>query len=132
MLKDTQQKKPKVLLIEDDIFLVKMYKEKFDMEGFQLLVAEDGEIGLKMALEEKVNLIILDLMIPKLPGIELLRKLRESDNGKNIPVIVLTNLAEKDKKQQAMELGAKEFLVKANLTPGELIKNVKGLLDFLK
>lgn len=123
-----QIKKHKILLIEDDPFLIKMYQDKFVLEGFEVLVAEDGKVGLKMALEEDISLVILDLLIPQLQGIELLKKLRESEKGKLLPVVVLTNLTKKEKQQEAMKLGVKDFLIKADLTPGELVVKIKKIL----
>ncbi len=121
-------RKTRILLIEDDPFLIRMYKDKFVLEGFEVLIAEDGETGLKMATNETVNLIILDLLIPKLSGIELLKKLRETEIGKSLPVVVLTNLTEKGKQQEAMKLGVRDFLIKADLTPGELVVKIKKVL----
>lgn len=124
----SQSTKTRILLIEDDPFLIKMYKDKFAMEGFEVLIAEDGETGLKMATNETVNLIILDLLIPKLSGIELLKKLRETERGKTLPVVVLTNLTEKEQQQEAMKLGVRDFLIKADLTPGELVLKLNKVL----
>lgn len=119
---------PVVLLIEDDSLLARMYKTKFTMEGFEVLIAEEGEKGLRMALEQKVDFIILDVMMPKISGLDLLAQLRQDPRGKNIPVIVLSNLAQPEKTKQALSLGAKEFLIKANVTPGEVVAKVKQYL----
>lgn len=129
-MEDTAPKstKTRILLIEDDPFLIRMYKDKFVLEGFEVLIAEDGETGLKIATSETVNLVILDLLIPKLSGIELLKKLRETEIGKSLPVVVLTNLTEKEKQQEAMKLGVRNFLIKADLTPGELVVKIKKVL----
>lgn len=120
--------KPVVLLIEDDLLLVKMYKTKFLNEGFQILTAGDGEIGLKLALEQKVDFIILDVMMPKMSGLDFLSQLRQKPKGQNIPVIVLSNLAQQEKAKKALKLGAKEFLIKASLTPGQVVAKVRQYL----
>jgi len=120
--------KPIILIIEDDPLLVKMYQTKLFLEGFQVKTAEDGQTGLKMALEEKVDFILLDIMMPKLSGIDLLEALRKNPKGKNIPVIVMTNLIDQEKYQKAKELGVKEFLVKANLTPKQVVTKIKQYL----
>jgi CheY-like chemotaxis protein len=117
-----------VLLIEDDPLLTKMYKAKFTTEGFNVLVAQDGEEGLKMALENSPDMILLDIMMPKLSGLDLLGKLREDPKGKDIPVIVLTNLTQQKEAQKALDLGAKEFMVKANLTPSQVVEKIKKYL----
>jgi DNA-binding response OmpR family regulator len=119
---------PRILLIEDDTLLVKMYRTKFEKEGFEVLPAYDGLSGLKIALEEDIDLIILDIMLPKLSGLDLLAKLRQYPKGKNIPVIVLTNLTQQKDAEKSISLGAKEFLIKANLTPGVVIEKVRANL----
>jgi len=119
---------PVILIIEDDPLLVKMYKTKLTMEGFQVLEAEDGQMGLKMALEKTVNLILLDIMMPKMSGIDLLQALRQNPKGKNIPVIVMSNLIDQEKFKKAQELGVKDFLVKSNLTPSQVVTKIRQYL----
>ena len=121
-------KKPLILLIEDDSLLIKMYKAKFIAEGFEVIIASEGESGLKMALENPVSFIILDVMMPKLSGLEVLEKLRQNPKGKIIPVIVLSNLDQEEKSKKAIQLGAKEFLVKANFTPAQIVEKVRKYL----
>src|SRR3990167_2067320 len=110
---------PTVLFIEDDPLLLKMYETKFKSEGLRVLSAQDGEEGLKLATSERVDLIILDLMMPKLSGLDMLERLRQQSHGKSHLVIVLTNLTKEDEIKRAMDLGVKEYLVKADLTPNE-------------
>jgi DNA-binding response OmpR family regulator len=114
-----------ILLVEDDPVLSRMYKEKFKNDGFSVIIAADGETGLKKALEEKVNLILLDIMLPRMSGTDLLAKLRSSAQGKNMPVVILTNLAEEAEKQKVISLGVKEYLVKAMQTPEKVVEIVK-------
>lgn len=121
--------KTRILLVEDDTFLIKIYKDKFELEGFELLIAEDGESGLKMATEEDVSLVILDLMIPKISGVDLLEQLRQTPKGINLPVVVLTNLTEQASQQKVKKLGVSEFIIKADLTPGQLVERVKKVLE---
>lgn len=116
---------PIVLIIEDDPVLSRMYSEKFKHEGFQVLQAYDGESGLKMALEEKINIVLLDIMLPKLSGTDLLEKMRIDPRGKDIPVVALTNLAEQNEKDRALKYGVKEYLVKAMQTPEQVIQKIK-------
>ncbi len=127
MTEEVQIKK-KVLLVEDDPLLVKMYKTKFVNEGFDFLVAQDGENGLKMAQNDNPDFLILDVMMPKLSGIDLLTKLRQTERGKNLPVLVISNLSQEEEAKKALSLGAKEYLLKANLTPGEVVSKVKQYL----
>jgi len=118
----------KILLVEDDPLLIKMYQTKFRNEGFELIIAQDGEEGFKMADEQQPDFILLDIMMPKLSGIDLLAKLKENDKTKNIPVIVLTNLSQPKEAEKAIALGAKEYLIKADITPGEIVKKIKEYL----
>ncbi len=117
-----------VMLIEDDPLIIKMYKAKFVHEGFKVITAEDGVKGLEDALKLKPDFIVLDIMMPQLSGLDLLAKLRQDPKGKDIPVLVLTNLTEKEEEQKAMQLGVKEYLLKANLTPGDIVEKVKKYL----
>lgn len=117
--------KKTVLIIEDDPLLVKMYTTKLSMEGFGVEVAEDGEAGLGKALGNSIDFILLDIMMPKLSGIDLLVQLRQNPKGKNIPVIVMSNLIDEEKAKKARDLGVKEFLVKANLTPSQVVAKIR-------
>jgi len=131
-LPETSNKKSEdsniILIVEDDPILSKMYREKFTFEGFSVLTARDGEEGLKMALEEKVDLILLDIMLPKMSGVDLLEKLRQDPKGKVLPVIALTNLAQQEEKKKSQDLGIKDYLVKAMQTPEEVVNKVKEYL----
>ncbi len=117
-----------ILIIEDDPWLIRMYEEKLAREGFRVLKAVDGEEGLKLALEHKVDLILLDLLLPRVSGFEMLARLRQDESGKNIPVIALTNVAEVTEREKVLELGAKEYLVKAMQTPEEVVKCIRKYL----
>ena len=113
-----------ILIVEDDPVLSKMYSAKFESEGFKVLSAEDGETGLVAATAGGVDFIILDFMMPKMSGTDLLVKLRADAKGKSIPVIVLTNLSEASEKEKASKYGVKEYVIKANTTPSELTSKV--------
>jgi DNA-binding response OmpR family regulator len=117
--------KKTILLVEDDTFLVNMYKAKFENNGFNVIVAGDGEQGLNLALTSKIDVIILDLMLPKLSGLDLLTRLRKEEVGKDMPVIVLSNLSEEKEAKSLYDLGVKDFLVKANLTPTQLVEKIQ-------
>jgi CheY-like chemotaxis protein len=117
-----------VLIVEDDPVLLKMYTEKFTCEGLSGLKARDGEEALKVALEQKVDIILLDIMLPRMSGTDFLEKLRQDPKGKNIPVVALTNLTEEGERQKAIKLGVKEYLVKAMQTPEQVVGKVKKYL----
>lgn len=122
------QNLPTILVIEDDPVLSKMYMEKFTSEGFNVLIALDGESGFDMAVNNKVDIILLDVMLPRVSGIDLLKKLREHEKGKNTLVVVLTNLADPEEKKRALDLGVKDYLVKAMQNPAQVVDKVKEQL----
>lgn len=119
-----------ILIVEDDPVLLKMYTEKFTFEGFRVVVARDGEEALRIALSsEKIDIVLLDIMLPKMSGTDFLENLRKEQKGKDIPVIALTNLAEEDERQKAINLGVKEYLVKAMQTPEQVVEKIKKYLN---
>jgi DNA-binding response OmpR family regulator len=123
------KKSPKILLIEDDVFLANMYNTKFGLEGFEVLEAVDGEKGLRIAKKSRPSLILLDLILPgPFDGFEVLENLKKEKKTKNIPVIVLTNLGEKNHIEKALELGAADYLIKTHFLPSEIVDKVKSLI----
>ena len=119
----------KILFIEDESALQKTFGEILSQEGYEVISALDGETGLKLAETEKPDLIILDLVLPKLHGFEVLRKVKANEEIKYIPVIVLTNLETMADVEKAIELGAMTYLVKANYGLEEVINKVKKALE---
>ena len=117
-----------VLLIEDDSFLANIYKTKFEMEGFKVSVSEDGESGIEDAKRKHPDLVLLDVLLPKLDGFTVLKKLKEDAALKDIPVILLTNLGQKDDVDKGLELGAEDYLIKAHFKPSETVEKVKAVL----
>ena len=118
----------KILIIEDDKFLRELLVKKVGSEGYEVVVATDGEEGLKMAKEEKPNLILLDLILPAMDGFEVLRQIKEAEETKHIPVIILSNLGQKEDIDKAVKLGAQDYMIKAHFTPGEITKKIKEIL----
>lgn len=116
----------KILIVEDDKFLLEMVSKAGIKEGFDIEFAVDGEEGLLKIETEKFDLVLLDLILPKLHGLELLKKLRDENN--NIPVIVLSNLYDQESIDSAKSLGVKDYIVKAHSTPSEIINKVKTFL----
>jgi len=127
LAKDSQAKI--ILIVEDDPVLLKMYSEKFNFEGFEVLNAHDGEEALKVALENKVGIILLDIMLPRMSGTDFLEKYRQDPRGKNTPVVALTNLAEEAERQRALKLGVKEYIVKAMQTPEQVVEKIKKYIE---
>ena len=117
-----------VLLVEDDAFLGGIYQKKFEMEGYKVIVADNGEKGLTEAKKKKPNIILLDILLPKLDGFAVLEKLKADPETKNIPVILLTNLGQKDDVDKGLKSGAVDYLIKAHMKPSEVVAKVKNVL----
>jgi DNA-binding response OmpR family regulator len=120
--------KKKILIAEDDSFLLSMYANKFEMDGFTVFTAEDGKKALRTALKEQPDLILLDLMLPAMDGFEVLKELKNDAKAKEIPVILLTNLSQRDEIDRGLELGAMDYLIKAHVMPSEVVEKVKTIL----
>ncbi|MFA6391818.1 MAG: response regulator [Patescibacteria group bacterium] len=120
--------KQKILLIEDDKMLLEMYTAKFTREGFEIETAENGSDGLKAARNAKPDMILLDIIMPKLDGFATLKEIRKDENIKDVPVILLTNLGQDQDIQKGKDLGADDYFVKANHTPTEIVEKVQDLL----
>lgn len=119
----------KILFIEDESALQKTFGEILGQEGYQVISALDGELGLELAKKESPDLILLDLILPKLHGFEVLKKLDEDPKTKNIPIIVLTNLEAMEDVNKALELGATTYLVKENYSLEEVLDKIKKTLS---
>lgn len=123
---------PHILLVEDDPMLTELYQTKLEMEGYQVSVVGDGEAGVAAVGELQPQLVLLDIMLPKLNGFEVLKRVKADSATQDIPVVVLTNLggerADSDK-QLALSLGATEFLVKTFHLPDDIVGKVKSVLD---
>jgi len=120
--------KTKVLLVEDDVELVKMYERIFALEGFELETAKDGDEGLEKARTAEPALILLDIMMPKLDGFQVLLRLKSKPETEGIPVIVLTNLSGVKDAQSALYIGALKYLVKSQYEPKQVVDIVKNVL----
>jgi DNA-binding response OmpR family regulator len=118
----------KVLIIEDEQDLREALKTVISYENFETHSAGDGEEGLRLALEIKPDLILLDLMMPKLDGLGVLRALREDPWGKNVKVIVMTALDDLEKVAEVVEFGGTEYIVKSNISLGAVVAKVKEKL----
>ncbi|MBU0898105.1 response regulator [Patescibacteria group bacterium] len=119
------EQKVKILLIEDDGFLVSMYLAKFELENFVVVTADDGEKGIKLAISELPDIILLDVGLPKMDGFEVLKQLKANSQTFRIPVILLTNLSQQSQIEQATALGAVDYLIKAHFMPSEVVEKIK-------
>lgn len=123
------EKKTKVLVIEDERMLTEMYATKFSMEGFEVEKAFDGAEGLTKARTVNADIILLDIIMPKLDGFAVLKELKKDDQLKQTPVLLLTNLGQDDDIKKGKELGADDYFVKSNHTPADVVAKVKELLS---
>lgn len=121
----------KILLVEDDIILVEMYQAKFELEGHDIRIATNGEECLTVVDEFVPDLILLDILMPKLNGFHVLKEIKKRPNLRQIPVILLTNLGETEvdlNKELAAALGVTDYLIKSHHTPDEVVaRAVKAL-----
>ena len=118
----------KVLIVEDDKFLSELIATKLTKEGFEIEVAGDGEAGLAMISEKKPHIVLLDIMLPGMSGFEVLEAKNKDEAIKDIPVLILSNFGQESKVQEGLDLGAKDYLVKANFTTGEIVDKIKATL----
>lgn len=117
-----------ILLVEDDEFLAELYGTKLGLEDYEVILATDGEKGLKMIKEKKPDLVLLDIILPKMDGFEILKAVKDDKTIKRVPIILLTNLSQKDEVKKGLELGAKDYLIKAHFMPSEVVKKIKEAL----
>ncbi len=123
---------PKILLVEDDEMLHGMYTQKFKNQGYEVVSAYNGAEGVELSEKEKPDLILLDVIMPKMDGFVALKKIRKNDVTAGIPVILLTNLGQEEDVKKGKELGANDYFIKANHTPQEVVDKVHSVLQGLK
>jgi len=119
----------KILIIEDDPFLSEMYAAKFIENNFETEVASDGKLGLVKIEEFRPDLVLLDIVLPKMDGFEVLKKIKEKEELREIPIVLLTNLGQKNEVEKGLALGAQEYIIKAHFTPTAVVTKVKEILD---
>ena len=122
----------KIAIIEDDATINQMYRMKFEADGFDVRIANNGEIGVEVVRSFKPDVILLDLQMPEMNGTEALRAIRADDSSKTTPVIILTNLGEEEAPREMRALGVHSYIVKANYTPRQVVAQVKEIIDGTK
>jgi DNA-binding response OmpR family regulator len=120
--------KLKVAIVEDEKMLADMYVTKFMMEGFTAEKANDGAAGLELIKKFKPDIVLLDIIMPKIDGFAVLKMLQDDEATQGIPVILLTNLGQDEDIKRGKKLGARDYFVKANHTPAEVVNKVKEVL----
>lgn len=118
----------KIAIIEDDPVINQMYRMKFESEGFDVQVAENGATGIEIVKTFQPDIILLDMQMPQMDGAEALEKIRKESWGKDIPVLILTNLGEEEAPKNLRSLGIHSYIVKADLTPRQVVERVRGAL----
>lgn len=118
----------KILIVEDDPFLLKMYIKKLQVEGFEVETAKDGEDGLAKIKSFLPDLVLMDIMLPKLSGLEAIEKAKADPLIKNIPILVLSNLSASADTETAVKKGAVGYLIKSDYTPSQVIDKIKQFL----
>lgn len=118
----------KIAIIEDDPTINQMYRMKFEADGFDVQLASDGERGVALVEAFQPDLILLDMQMPVMTGHEALKRIRSQSWGEKIPVIILTNMGEEESPKELRELGIESYIVKADLTPSQVVERVKETL----
>lgn len=126
---ETGKNKGKILMVEDDMFLLKLYSDQFSRAGFDFGVASNGIEGMHKVQQNKPDLILLDLMLPKKNGFEMLEELQKNKDTKDIPVIVITNLGQESDIKEARNLGAKDYLIKTDVRVSDVLEKIKKWLE---
>jgi len=123
--------KRKIALIEDDINIKEMYKMKLELSGYDVITAEDGKEAVKLIKKAKPDLVLLDILLPKKDGFEVLKEIKDSkdEKVKSVPVIMLSNLSSKEDIDEAKKFGASDYFIKAEISPREMAEKIG---DFFK
>ena len=122
------KKKAKILVVEDEEFLLDLYETKLEESGYEVIKASNGEEGISLARLELPSLILLDILMPKVDGYEMLKSIKSNNKTRTIPVIIFSNLSQKEEIEKGLKLGAKDFIIKTSVTPTELEIKVREYL----
>lgn len=119
----------KILLVDDDPLLIRMYQKKLENDGYTVETADDGDVALRKVISFRPDIVLLDIMMPKVNGYEVLASLKKSHETNRIPVILLTNVGSSEQDvERGMELGAVAYIVKAENRPSTVVSKVKEIL----
>jgi len=120
--------KVKIAIIEDDMAIVQMYRMKFEHEGYEVATAPDGNSGLELISSFKPDVVLLDLMMPNMNGLDMLKQLRSQANGRDAKVVVLTNMGDTETATRVYKMAADDYIVKAEMTPKQVTERIQTLL----
>ena len=119
----------KIIIIEDNPTISQMYRMKFEADGFDVRIANNGKIGVDVVRSFQPDVILLDLQMPEMNGVEALQLIRADDSSKTTPVVVLTNLGEEEAPKELASLDVHSYIVKANYTPRQVVAHVKEIIE---
>ncbi|MFZ2188752.1 MAG: response regulator [Candidatus Moraniibacteriota bacterium] len=119
----------KILIAEDDLMISEIYQRKFSEKGYEVLTALSGEQVLEIVKREKVDIILLDLLLPKMDGFQVTESLRNGNYDPNIKIVISSNLSQKEERDKVMALGANGFITKSQYTPSEMVEEIKRLTN---
>lgn len=122
----------KILIVEDDSFVIDIYHTKLSQEGYEVIEARNGIEAMKKLEEIRPDLILLDIIMPYMDGLEVLRKIKKDEKLKTIPIILLTNLSQKEEINEGLGLGVDDYLIKSHFTPSEVLEKIKICLGSKK
>ena len=117
--------KKKILIAEDEPVLMEMYRVYFEKAGFEVLNAENGQVCIELAKKEKPDILLLDVLMPRLNGWDVLKELKSNPETKDMPILVLSNLSQTQEIQKGLALGADDYIIKSDLTPKDLLAKVE-------
>jgi len=118
----------KILIVEDDKFVRELISHKLTEEKFEVSSAKDGEEGVVKIESEKPDLVLLDLILPGIDGFEVISRIRKNPDIESMPIVILSNLGEKNDVDRGIKLGANDYMIKAHFTPKEIVEKVRGIL----
>lgn len=125
----TENFKKRILIVEDDSFVMDIYQTKLGQSGYEVTGAANGLEALKEMEKGSFDLVLLDIIMPYMDGLEVLKKIKAEEKNKNLPIILLTNLSQKEEVDKGLGLGANDYLIKSHFTPSEVLEKIKTYLD---
>ncbi|NIM47415.1 MAG: response regulator [Candidatus Aenigmarchaeota archaeon] len=120
--------KKRILIVEDDPYICKMYQLKLELQGFIIDIAINGKIGVEKVKEKKPDLVLLDILMPEMDGFEVMKVLKSDSQTKDIPIVVLSNVAQDERIKKALSLGAKSYIIKTQFTPAQVVQKINETL----
>lgn len=119
----------KILIVEDEKILAELYRDKFETGGFQVVLAFSSEEGIEILKKEKIDLVLLDILLPKENGVVFLKRMKQIKNTLKIPVVAFSNYDDPQTKKEAFQLGVKAYLIKTQFTPKQILEEIKQYFE---